>query len=68
MMGSMRPSWHRLRLGAVLLGSAILLLLLVHRDWVQVVALGLGLLGALCVLSAVGPPRDGGRRAGPFQD
>jgi hypothetical protein len=62
----MQPSFRRLRLGAVLLGSAILLLLVADGDWVAYVALALGVLGALCVVTAVGPPRDGGRP--PFPD
>ena len=60
-MGGMRPSDRRLRLGAVLLGLAILLLLLANGAWVAYVALALGLAGALSTLSAVGRPRDGER-------
>ena len=59
-MGPVRPSFRRLRLGAVLLGSSILLLLVADGDWVAYAALALGVLGALCVLTAVGRPRDGG--------
>ena len=60
MMSTMSASpWTRLRLGAILLGAAILLLLLVDGAWVAYVALALGLGGALFVLSAVGRRRDG---------
>lgn len=62
----MQPSFQRLRTGAVLLGLAILLLLLVDGGWTAYAALGLGLAGALCVLTAVGRPRDGERP--PFLD
>jgi O-antigen/teichoic acid export membrane protein len=65
-MGRMRPSFQRLRLGAVLLATALLLLLLLNGDWVAYVALALGLAGAVCVLTAVGRPRDGERP--PFLD
>ena len=65
-MWPMQPSSLRLRQGAVLLGLAILLLLLMNGDWVAYVALGLGLAGALCVLTAVGRPRRGERP--PFLD
>ena len=66
MMGRMRPSFGRLRAGATLLGAAILVLLLANGGWVAYVALALGLAGAVCVLTAVGRPRDGERP--PFPD
>ena len=47
----------RLRQGAVLLGGSPLLLIAGAPGWV---ALGLGLVGALLVLSALSPGRRGG--------